>query len=82
MITLTERATGPMMLRAPVRGTVLFHAPPELCGELEVFEAGDVVADVDRVEVCAPARGFVVRRHTAQGTPVEHDMPLVDFRTA
>ena len=82
MITLTERATGPITLRAPVRGTVLFHAPPALCGELEVFEPGDVVADVRHVEVCAPARGFVERRLAADGTPVEEEMPLVVFRTA
>lgn len=82
MITLTERATGPITLRAPVGGTVLFHAPPALCGELEVFAAGDVVADVGHVEVCAPARGFVVRHLAAEGTTVEQAMPLVDFRTA
>lgn len=82
MITLAERATGPITLRAPVDGTVLFHAPSALCGELEVFEAGDVVADVGHAEVCAPARGFVVRRLVTEGTPVEQAMPLVDFRTA
>ena len=42
MITLTERATGPVTLRAPVRGIVRFHAPPALCGELEMFEAGEL----------------------------------------
>jgi predicted deacylase len=82
MITLTERATGPITLRAPAGGRVLFHAPPALCGELEVFEAGDVVANVGDTEVCAPARGFVVRRLVAEGTPVVQAMPLVDFRTA
>jgi hypothetical protein len=82
MITLTERGTGPITLRAPVDGTVLFHAPPALCGELEVFEAGDVIADVGHVEVRAPARGFVERRLAAEGTPVAQAMPLVDFRTA
>lgn len=82
MITLTERAAGPITLRAPVGGTLRFHAPPALCGELEVFEAGDVVADIARVEVCAPARGFVVRRLAAEGAPVEEAMPLAVFRTA
>jgi len=82
MISLAERATGPITLRAPVGGTVLFHAPSALCGELEVFEAGAVVADVGHVEVCAPARGFVVRHLAAEGTPVEQAMPLVLFRRA
>ena len=82
MITLTERAAGPVTLRAPERGTVRFHAPPAPCGELEVFDAGDVIAEVGRLEVCAPERGFVVRRLTADRTPVEQGMPLVVFRTA
>ena len=82
MISLAERATGPITLRAPVGGTVLFHAPSALCGELEVFEAGAIIADVGHVEVCAPARGFVVRHLAAEGTPVEQAMPLVLFRRA
>jgi len=82
MITLTERSAGPITLRAPVGGTVRFRAPAALCGELEMFEAGDAVADVEHVEVCAPARGFILRSLAADGTLVERSMPLVVFKIA
>ena len=82
MITVTERSAGPITLRAPVGGTVRLHAPTALCGELEMFEPGDAVADVEHVEVCAPARGFILRSLAADGTLVEQAMPLVVFKIA
>jgi len=82
MITLTEHSVGPITLRAPVDGNVRFHAPAALCGELEMFEAGDAVADVEHVEVSAPARGFILRSLAAEETLVEQAMPLVVFKVA
>ena len=82
MITLAERSAGPVTLCAPAGGIVRFRAPSALCGELEVFEAGEVVAGVGLIEVCAPARGFVVRRLAADGTSVELAAPIIVFGTA
>ena len=51
-----------------------------LCGELEVFEAGETIADVDgsaRIE--APTRGFVVRSHVADGALTRAGAPVATF---
>jgi hypothetical protein len=82
MITLTERTDGLVTLRAPGAGMVRFHAPRALCGELEVFEAGEAIAEIEQTLVLAPARGFVVRTLTGDGALVDADLPLVLFRTA
>jgi len=82
MITLTERTDGLVTLRAPGTGIVRFHSPRALCGELEVFEAGEAIGDVDGIDVVASARGFVVRTFAGHGTLVGNETPLVLFRTA
>ena len=82
MITLAERTDGLLTLRAPATGVVRFHAPRALCGELEVFEAGQAIADVDGIALVATAHGFVVQTLAADGTLVDNEMPLVIFRTA
>lgn len=82
MITLTERADGLVTMRAPGAGILRFHAPRALCGELEIFAAGDAIADVEGIEVVASTRGFVVRTLAGEGTFVEDEMPLLIFRTA
>jgi hypothetical protein len=82
MITLTERTDGLLTLRAPGAGVVHFHAPHALCGELEVFEAGEAIADVGGIAVLASARGFVVQRLAGDGTVVGAEMALVLYRTA
>jgi hypothetical protein len=82
MITLTERTDGLVTLRAPGAGIVRFHAPRALCGELEVFEAGETIADVGGIALAATARGFVVRALAGEGSLVDDNMPLVIFRTA
>jgi hypothetical protein len=82
MITLTERTGGLLTLRAPATGVVRFHAPRALCGELEVFEAGQAIADVGDITIVASAHGFVVRMLARDGALVADDMPLVIFRTA
>jgi hypothetical protein len=82
MITLTERTDGLLTLRAPGSGVVHFHAPRALCGELEVFEAGEAIADVGGITVLASVRGFVVRTLAREETVVGAEMPLVLFRTA
>jgi hypothetical protein len=82
MITLTERTDSVVTLRAPGAGIVRFHAPRALCGELEVFEAGEMIADVGGIAVVAIERGFVVRTLTGDETLVVGEMPLVIFRTA
>jgi hypothetical protein len=81
MITLTERTDGLITLRAPGTGVVHFHAPRALCGELEVFEAGEAIADVGGSALVAPALGFVVRTLIGDGMFVDNEMPLVIFRT-
>jgi hypothetical protein len=82
MITVTQRTDGLVTLRAPCAGMVRFHPPGALCGDLEVFEAGETIADVGGIVVVASARGFVVRTLAVEGTIVQNDMPLVIFRTA
>jgi hypothetical protein len=82
MITLTERSDGLAMLHAPCAGIVRFHAPRTLCGELEVFEAGETIADVGGIALVASARGFVARALAGDRTLVDDTTPLVIFRTA
>jgi hypothetical protein len=82
MITLTERTDDVVTLRTPGAGIVHFRAPRALCGELEVFEAGESIADVGGIALVAPARGFVVRTLVHADALVDSEIPLVIFRTA
>ena len=80
MSVATEHRAGTVILAAPIAGRVRLHPPKTLCGELEVFESGETIADVDgagRIE--APARGFVVRAHVADGALVEDGAPVATF---
>jgi hypothetical protein len=82
MITLTERSSEPVTLRAPVAGVVRFHAPRALCGELEVFDGGETIADVGTTEIVAPSRGYIVRRLVPEGIRVDDALPLIVFGAA
>jgi hypothetical protein len=80
MSVATERRAGTVILAAPIAGRVRLHPPKTLCGELEVFEGGETIADVDgsaRIE--APVRGFVVRAHVADGARVAAGAPVATF---
>lgn len=69
-------------LRAPREGTVRFLAPRQLCGELEVFDAGEGVCAVADVCVRAPRLAFVVGHLVTDGDAVDEGQPLVELRFA
>lgn len=74
-----------MVLRAAHDGMLRFSPPEALAGELEVFGANDLLAVIDgdvRVEIRAPADGFVLRRCAPEGVPVARGAPLLEFRIA
>ena len=80
MSVTTERRSGTVILAARVAGRVRLHPPRTLCGELEVFEGGETIADVDGAALIdAPARGFVVRTHVIDGARVEDGTPIATF---
>ena len=80
MSVATEHRAGSAILAAPVAGRVRLHPPKTLCGELEVFEGGEAIADVDGIaRIEAPARGYVVRAHVADGAIVEAGAPVATF---
>ena len=80
MSVANAHRAGTVILAAPIAGRVRLHPPKMLCGELEVFEAGETIADVDgsaRIE--APARGFVVRSHVVDGALTRAGAPVATF---
>lgn len=80
MSVATEHRAGTAILTAPIAGRVRLHPPKTLCGELEVFDAGETIADVDgsaRIE--ALSRGFVVRALVGDGALVRAGAPVVTF---
>lgn len=68
-----------MILTAPVAGRVRLHPPRTLCGELEVFDATEPIADIDGTPIEAPASGFVVGSLVADGAIVEAGAPVATF---
>lgn len=85
MTVLTTEASGTITLCAPSPGRVRFHPPRMLCGELEVFEAGETIASIEFESVThirAPIRGFVLRAFAGDGDQVEESTALLLFRTA
>ena len=80
MNVVTARAIGTVTLTAPIAGRVVLGAPRALCGELEVFERGEVVASVDGGPVEAPERGFVLRALVGEGARVLAGDPIVEYR--
>lgn len=85
MSVLTAEVSGTIALCAPSTGRVWFHPPRMLCGELEVYEAGESVASIESGSVTpirAPARGFVLRTFATDGDHIEESMDLLLFRTA
>jgi hypothetical protein len=83
MNVATEHRAGTVILAAPIAGRVRLRPPRMLCGELEVFEGGETIADVDgSAHIEAPARGFVVRAHVIDGALVEEGTPIATFSLA
>lgn len=84
MSVLIAEASGTITLCAPATGRVRFHPPAMLCGELEVFEAGEPIVSIEHSSVTpvrAPIRGFVLRVFAGDGDHVEESMALLLFRT-
>lgn len=77
----TELRTDPITLTAPVAGTVRFCAPPALCGELDVFRRGDVIAQVEGMPIAAPDQGFMLCAFVADGSYVDRAAPIASYRT-
>lgn len=75
---------GAILVHAPSDGRVVYLAPPELSGELELFDGGDVLAHIERSgdpePVPAPSRGFVFRRLVPDGVDVAAGTPLLVYR--
>ena len=62
----SESHGGVVALSVPAPGILKFLPPEAMCGELEVYEAGGVIARVASstgwADVLAPARGFLRQR--------------------
>lgn len=82
MNTVAPPITGTITLSAPAAGRVELHAPRALCGELEVFERGEVVAAVGGAPVEAPEHGFLLRALALDGARVDVGEPVVTYRVA
>ena len=82
MTTVVEQLRGTPALRAPASGVLRWMAPRALCGELELFEAGDAVAMIGDAPVFAPERGFIVRRLVAEGRSIEEGQEIATFGVA
>ena len=82
MKTLLAAREETVVLTAPRGGVVSLRAPAALCGELEVFEAGEAVACVGDEVVAAPGRGFVARAFVVDGALVRDGDPVVELRFA
>ena len=82
MKTLVEQQRGTLRLRAPSSGAVHWCAPRVLCGELEIYESGELIADVGGIPVVAPGRGFIVRAAVPEGCSVEIDREIAMFGIA
>jgi hypothetical protein len=82
MRMLVEQRDGTCALRAPANGTLRWLAPSVLCGELEIYERGEAVAEVGGALVTAPERGFIVRVLVPDGCSVEIDREIVLFGIA
>lgn len=79
---LAVRASGTVTLSAPASGRIRLVPPRALCGELEVFERGEVVATVGAAPVEAPEHGFVLRALALDGDHVMEGAPVVSYRIA
>ncbi|MGZ4120070.1 MAG: hypothetical protein ACXVQY_10325 [Actinomycetota bacterium] len=82
MKVLTRRHGDAVTLVAPGTGRVRFHAPETLCGELEIFDAHEIVADIDGVLVVAPGHGFVVRQLVPDYSLAAAGTGICEFRIA
>ena len=82
MTTLVEQQRGALRLRAPSSGAVHWCAPRTLCGELEIYESGEPIAEIDGIPMVAPGRGFIVRAAVPEGCSVEVDREIATFGIA
>lgn len=82
MNVATDVRGGTTTIVAPAAGRLRLHPPAALCGELEVFDAGEVLASIDAVAVSAPASGFVLRALVADGAAVDAGAPILEYREA
>lgn len=79
MNAATDVRAGTTTIVAPAAGRLRLHPPAALCGELEVFDAGDVLASIDAVVVATPASGFVLRALVADGAVLEEGTPILEY---
>lgn len=79
MTAATKSGVGCVVLCAPCAGRLRFVPPRALCGELEVYDAGQILATIDAGVIAAPASGFVVRVLAADGTNVAAGSDIVVY---